>query len=49
MELGPVELVVVPRGIEHRTAAGEEAEVIPFRREQRFGCSARSGDPLAIC
>ncbi|HYA18961.1 MAG TPA: cupin domain-containing protein [Bryobacteraceae bacterium] len=30
VELGPGELVVVPRGIEHRTAADEEAEVILF-------------------
>jgi mannose-6-phosphate isomerase-like protein (cupin superfamily) len=28
VELGPAELVVVPRGVEHRTAANEEAEVI---------------------
>jgi mannose-6-phosphate isomerase-like protein (cupin superfamily) len=28
VELGPGELVVVPRGAEHRTAADEEAEVI---------------------
>jgi mannose-6-phosphate isomerase-like protein (cupin superfamily) len=30
VELGPGELVVVPRGIEHRTAADEEAEVLIF-------------------
>jgi mannose-6-phosphate isomerase-like protein (cupin superfamily) len=30
VELGPGELVVVPRGVEHRTAADEEAEVILF-------------------
>lgn len=28
VELGPVEMVVVPRGIEHRTAADDEAEII---------------------
>ena len=28
VELGPGELVVVPRGVEHRTAADEEAELI---------------------
>src|SRR6516225_7549950 len=28
VELGPGELVVVPRGVEHRTAADDEAEVI---------------------
>ncbi len=28
VELGPGELVAVPRGVEHRTAAYEEAEVI---------------------
>jgi mannose-6-phosphate isomerase-like protein (cupin superfamily) len=28
VELGPGELVIVPRGVEHRTAADEEAEVI---------------------
>ncbi len=28
--LGPGEFVVVPRGVEHRTAADEEAEVIVF-------------------
>jgi quercetin dioxygenase-like cupin family protein len=28
IELGPGELVIVPRGVEHRTAADEEAEVI---------------------
>ena len=28
VERGPGELVVVPRGVEHRTAADDEAEVI---------------------
>jgi len=28
VELGPGEFIVVPRGVEHRTAADEEAEVI---------------------
>jgi hypothetical protein len=28
VELGPGELVVVPRGVDHRTVANEEAEVI---------------------
>ena len=30
VELGPGEFVVVPHGVEHRTAADEEAEVILF-------------------
>ncbi len=30
VELGPGELVVVPRGVEHRTAADEEAELVVF-------------------
>lgn len=30
VELGPGEFVVVPRGVEHRTAADEEAEVLIF-------------------
>lgn len=30
VELGPGELIVVPHGVEHRTAADEEAEVIIF-------------------
>lgn len=30
VELGPGELLVVPHGVEHRTAADEEAEVIVF-------------------
>lgn len=30
VELGPGELVVVPRGVVHRTAADEEAEVLIF-------------------
>jgi mannose-6-phosphate isomerase-like protein (cupin superfamily) len=30
VELGPGEGVVVPRGVEHRTAADEEAEVLVF-------------------
>jgi len=30
VELGPGELLVVPRGVEHRTVAEEEAEVIVF-------------------
>src|SRR6187402_2456428 len=30
IELGPGEMVVVPNGIEHRTAADEEAEVLIF-------------------
>jgi mannose-6-phosphate isomerase-like protein (cupin superfamily) len=30
VELGPGELVVVPAGVEHRTAADEEAEVLCF-------------------
>ncbi|WP_316224929.1 MULTISPECIES: cupin domain-containing protein [unclassified Bradyrhizobium] len=29
-DMGPGEYVVVPRGVEHRTAADEEAEVIIF-------------------
>jgi mannose-6-phosphate isomerase-like protein (cupin superfamily) len=29
-EMGPGEFVVVPRGVEHRTAADEEAEVLVF-------------------
>ena len=28
VEMGPGECVVVPRGVEHRTTAGEEAEII---------------------
>ena len=30
VELGPGEMVVVPRGVEHRTAADEEAEALLF-------------------
>ena len=30
VELGPGEMVIVPHGIEHRTAADEEAEVLIF-------------------
>src|SRR5262245_49773463 len=30
VELGPGELLIVPRGVEHRTAAEEEAEVLVF-------------------
>ena len=30
VEMGPGEAIVVPRGVEHRTAADEEAEVILF-------------------
>ena len=30
LELGPGEFAVVPRGVEHRTAADEEAEVLIF-------------------
>jgi mannose-6-phosphate isomerase-like protein (cupin superfamily) len=30
VELGPGEFLIVPRGVEHRTAAEEEAEVIVF-------------------
>jgi len=30
VELGPGELIMVPHGIEHRTAADEEAEVLLF-------------------
>jgi len=30
VDMGPGEFVVVPRGVEHRTAADEEAEVILF-------------------
>ncbi|MEZ0241961.1 MAG: cupin domain-containing protein [Sphingomonas sp.] len=29
-DMGPGEFVVVPRGVEHRTAADEEAEVLVF-------------------
>lgn len=29
-ELGPGEMIVVPRGVEHRTASDEEAEVLIF-------------------
>ncbi len=30
VELGPGEFIIVPRGIEHRTVADEEAEVLVF-------------------
>ena len=30
VEMGPGEFVVVPRGVEHRTAAEEEAEILIF-------------------
>ena len=30
VELGPGQLFIVPRGVEHRTAADEEAEVVIF-------------------
>ena len=30
VEIGPGDLVVVPRGVEHRTVADEEAEVLIF-------------------
>ena len=30
VELGPGQLVIVPRGVEHRTVADEEAEVLVF-------------------
>lgn len=30
VDMGPGEFVVVPRGVEHRTAADEEAEVLIF-------------------
>jgi mannose-6-phosphate isomerase-like protein (cupin superfamily) len=30
VELGPGQLLVVPRGVEHRTASDEEAEVLIF-------------------
>lgn len=30
VELGPGQMVVVPRGVEHRTASDEEAEVMIF-------------------
>lgn len=30
IEIGPGELLVVPRGVEHRTVADEEAEVLLF-------------------
>ncbi|HEX8621459.1 MAG TPA: cupin domain-containing protein [Allosphingosinicella sp.] len=30
VEMGPGELIVVPRGVEHRTAADQEAEVLIF-------------------
>lgn len=30
VELGPGEMIIVPRGVEHRTAADEEVEVLIF-------------------
>lgn len=30
VELGPGEFIIVPRGVEHRTAADQEAEVLVF-------------------
>ena len=30
VELGPGEFIIVPRGVEHRTVAAEEAEVLVF-------------------
>jgi mannose-6-phosphate isomerase-like protein (cupin superfamily) len=34
VNLGPGEMVVVPRGLEHRTAADDEAEVITFEQAE---------------
>ncbi len=34
VELGPGEFIVVPRGVEHRTASDEEAEVLIFERAE---------------
>ena len=34
VELSPGELVVVPRGVEHRTAADEEAEIVVFEPKE---------------
>lgn len=34
LEMGPGEMAVVPRGVEHRTAADEEAEIILFERAE---------------
>ena len=53
VELGPGEFVVVPRGIEHRTAADEEAEILIFEPAE----TVNTGDaapseftaPLGVC
>jgi mannose-6-phosphate isomerase-like protein (cupin superfamily) len=34
VDMGPGEFVVVPRGVEHRTAADEEAEVLIFEPKE---------------
>lgn len=34
VELGPGEFIVVPRGVEHRTASDDEAEVLIFERAE---------------
>ncbi len=34
VELGPGEMTVVPRGVEHRTAADDEAEVLIFEPKE---------------
>ena len=34
LEMGPGEMAVVPRGVEHRTAADEEAEIVLFERAE---------------
>lgn len=34
LEMGPGELAVVPRGVEHRTAADQEAEIVIFERAE---------------
>ncbi|MGA7614418.1 MAG: cupin domain-containing protein [Thermoanaerobaculia bacterium] len=33
VEIGPGDIVVIPRGVEHRTVAEEEAEVLIFEAE----------------
>jgi len=53
VELGPGEFLVVPRGVEHRTAADEEAEILIFEPAE----TVNTGDaapseftaPLGVC
>jgi mannose-6-phosphate isomerase-like protein (cupin superfamily) len=48
VELGPGELVVVPRGVEHRPVAVQAAQVVLFEKAETVNTGSADGDARTV-